>query len=447
MDSVPLGGGAMVGLQLARQWVGRPGFRLTVLGSGPQSPDARSEYIRLAKQEKEIVRLSELGYAHFCDQFAQAALEYLRVNADRFPPKDTVVVLNDISEGPDAGQLAQRGYSIVSIWHVDVVDFFNKMYMHGVVSPKRWTRAFDALASLGLGGVVPRVLRLVFEKQRQAVVHSDLLVMPSTQMAQTVEDCYQHLFKDAPAALVKKLFVLPWGGWSEDVDEQEIEREAASIRERFRVGPDTRVLMTLSRLSPGKGHPLLLEALRILERRSDRPKDLCLFICGEPAFMRSEAYTQEVRAAAEGLGSFRVFFPGYLCPLKKQAFFRVSELFVSPSVHESYGLSIVEALRAGLPVLASDHSGAEDMLSPEFSRVVPYNGQTGGWMSYSGRRGDIPRRLAASLAQLLSDPAKLRAMGRAAKSAGENMSFSDAALRLEEAALKTIPAQPATLTH
>jgi glycosyltransferase involved in cell wall biosynthesis len=148
-----------------------------------------------------------------------------------------------------------------------------------------------------------------------------------------------------------------------------------------------------------------------------------------------------VRAAAEKLKSFRVFFPGYLSPLQKQAFFRVSELFVSPSVHESYGLSIVEALRAGLPVLASDHSGAEEILSPEFSRIVPYRGQTGGWFSFCGRKGDIPARMAGRLAELLSDPSELERMGRAARTAGERMSFAAAAEELQAAVLQLLPGE------
>ena len=450
MDSVPLGGGAMVGLHLARRWAGDPDFRLIVLGSGPKEPAQGLEYVRLAPQSKELVRLSELGYARFCEQFSSAALEFLGKHRARLAPDNTCIVLNDISEGPDAGRLSSMGYPVVSIWHVDVVDFFNKMYLHGMVAPERWTRAFDRVAALGLSGAVPRVLRLVFEKQRQAVAHSRLLVLPSSQMADTIRDCYRHLFdgssKIGPAVAgdpwASRLLVLPWGGWTEDVSEAEVEREASAIRDRFRIGADTRVIMTLSRLSPGKGHPLLLQALNLLERRADRPKDLRVFVCGEPAFMRSGTYTREVRAAAERLKSFRIFFPGYLCPLKKQAFFRAAQLFVSPSVHESYGLSIVEALRAGLPILASDHSGADEILSPQFSRVVPYNGQTGGWLSFSGRHGDIPARLADALAELLADPAKLRAMGRAAKAAGEKMSFADAARRLRDAALSQLPAEP-----
>lgn len=431
----------MVGLQLARHWAGNTDFRLTVLGSGPVSPAKGIHYVQLAVPKRDLVRLSEMGYARFCREFTAAAVQYLQLKRDSLSPAETCILLNDISEGPDVGDLVRMGYPVVSIWHVDVVDFFNKMYLHGVVKPERLTRLFDRFASFGLSKAIPRVLRLVFEKQRQAVAHSNLLVLPSSQMARMIQDCYGHLSKaGSKDYLSGRILILPWGGWSEDVPEDEIAREAAALREHYRIGPETRVLMTLSRLSPGKGHLLLLKALQLLERRPDQPKDLCLFICGEPAFMRSATYIRQVRAAAERFKSFRVFFPGYLSSKKKQAFFRVSKLFVSPSVHESYGLSIVEAMRAGLPVLASDHAGADEILSPEFSRVVPYNGQAGGWLSFSGRHGNIPHRLADNLADLLRDPQRLSAMGRSARQAGENMSFASAAKRLSSAALDLLHA-------
>lgn len=447
LDSVPLGGGAMVGLQMIRHWAGEKHFRLTVLGSGPVAPAEGIDYVQLAAPRKDLVQLSELGYARFCGEFALAAVHYLEDNRHLLDPEKTCIILNDISEGPDVGKLAAMGYPVVSVWHVDVVDFFNKMYLHAMVKPERLTRLFDRFRSMGLSRAVPRMLRLVFEKQRQAVAHSNVLVVPSSQMARMIRGCYGHLSSGSDGFFSGRILVLPWGGWSENIPESEIAHEAEALRKRYQIRQGTRVLMTLSRLSPGKGHPLLLEALRLLEQREDRPKDLCLFICGEPAFMRSAAYTRKVREAAKRFKHFRIYFPGYLSPPKKQAYFRASELFISPSVHESYGLSIVEAMRAGLPILASDHSGAEEILSPEFSRVVPYNGQAGGWLSFSGRNGDIPNRLADHLAELLSDPQKLSTMGQAARLAGENMNFASAASWLASTALGLLHNQSETALH
>ncbi|MEE8425012.1 MAG: glycosyltransferase, partial [Elusimicrobiota bacterium] len=195
--------------------------------------------------------------------------------------------------------------------------------------------------------------------------------------------------------------------------------------EHYQLHADSRVLMTLSRISPEKGIHHLLEALALVEKSPRLAgADIVVFVCGEPAFMRGDAYLRRVRSAADRLQRVRVFFPGYLSGCGKQAYFRLADLFVSPSEHESYGLTIVEALRSGLPVAASDHAGAEEILRPEYGRMAAY--------------GDPPRRaerLAEELSDLLADPEELRRMGARAREASKHMTFADAAGRLLEAVL------------
>ncbi|MBI4387088.1 MAG: glycosyltransferase, partial [Elusimicrobia bacterium] len=364
MDSTPLGGGAMVGLQLVRHWTRRKDFKLISIGSGAASPDPNAEYIPIRTHARDgLVGLSELGYARFCREFEHRTTGYLADHATLFPVQDTVVVLNDISEGPDAARIAQLGYPILSIWHVDVVDFFNKMYLRDVLEPHRLTRAFDWLGRIGMNWAVPDLLRLVFEKQHRTVQYSRLMAVPSRRMSETIARCYGRISRGFPRhgpaqPLESRLLVVPWGGWSEQAPDPAVQQEVRRLRTQYRLGPQTRALITLSRISPEKGLHLLLEALRLLEASPDFPaQELCLFLCGEPAFMRGGSYARRVHAEARRLRRCRVFFPGYLSPIRKQAHFRLSNLFISPSIHESYGLSNVEALRAGLPILASDHSG------------------------------------------------------------------------------------------
>ena len=50
----------------------------------------------------------------------------------------------------------------------------------------------------------------------------------------------------------------------------------------------------------------------------------------------------------------RVVFPGYVTGERKRAFFALADLYVFPSRHESYGLTLLEALAAGLPAVCLD---------------------------------------------------------------------------------------------
>ena len=407
MDRTPLGGGAMVGLQLVKHWKPSASWALTVLGSGPETPVVGCDYHRLAVRPEGLVDLGELDYARFCRDFETETTAWILERRKEFPAKDIVIVVNDVSEGPTLADLAAEGYPILSIWHVDVVDYFNKLYLRRIVAPEKLTKLHERMRSIGADWILPDVLNLVFEKQRETVYHSKRMVVPSRAMADTLMRCYGDLI--GYEELSRRIVVVPWGVWSDPAGPAD-ENRAQELREYHEINDKTSVLMTLSRISPEKGVHLLLEALRLLEVSGKiTGKDIRLFICGEPAFMMGQAYGRKVRAAAAKLKQVKVVFPGYLDGAAKRAYFRLGSLFISPSIHESYGLNVVEAMYAGLPVLASDHYGVRDTLPPEAGRLVHYPTPK-----------KAPPLLAAALLDMIADPVKLKTMGEAARVAASS---------------------------
>jgi glycosyltransferase involved in cell wall biosynthesis len=155
------------------------------------------------------------------------------------------------------------------------------------------------------------------------------------------------------------------------VTEAEAESAAAAQRAEYGVPPGAHVLLCLSRISPEKGQDTLLEALAEWERRSDYPsRPLWLFLCGEAAFMQGRSFEARLRSLAARLTRTRVVWPGYVGGARKQGFFRLADLYIFPSRHESYGLTLMEALAAGLPAVALSHQGSRDILRPEFGALV-----------------------------------------------------------------------------
>jgi len=345
-ELVPLGGGAAVANQLIAEWGRTRPFELEVIDPsilGSSAPMGR-----------DLVRFGERDYARFCSAFGKAATE--RVLS--YDPADTVVLVNDVSEGPDFQRIAARGFRIFTIYHVDVVAYVADIYARGWVKPETMVRWYDRLAAL-----TPSMARLVFEKQLQTVLFSEKIVVPSLQMRSVIERCYGERARG-------KVEVMPWGTWAEEPDEAALASEVARLREEFNIPSDARVLLTLSRISPEKGQDLLLEALRDWQPRDP----VVLFICGEAAFMQGVRYLERLRGLAAGLRNVRVVFPGYVSGLRKQAFQRLADLYVFPSRHESYGLTLLEALHAGLPAVCLDHHGAREVMRPEFGRVVKADG-------------------------------------------------------------------------
>jgi glycosyltransferase involved in cell wall biosynthesis len=181
------------------------------------------------------------------------------------------------------------------------------------------------------------------------------------------------------------------------------------------VPEDARVLLTLSRISPEKGQDLLLDALLEWEKRNDYPTyPLWLFVCGDAAFMQGQRFLGKLRERAARLKRTRVVFPGYVTGERKRAFFAMADLYVFPSRHESYGLTLMEALAAGLPAVCLDTSGARSVMREEFGALVE------------------PSGLRAAIARLLSAGGGLKQMSTAAQDFARSQRFSDRAADLAD---------------
>jgi glycosyltransferase involved in cell wall biosynthesis len=204
--------------------------------------------------------------------------------------------------------------------------------------------------------------------------------------------------------------VLPWGA-PDPLDDG----AAVDLRREYGVPDDALVLVTLSRISPEKGQDLLLRALAEWERRPDFPqRPLWLFLCGDAAFMQGVRFRRRLESLAARLRRTRVVFPGHVTGARKQAFFALADLYVFPSRHESYGLTLAEALRAGVPAICLDHHGAREVMRPECGLLVPRD------------------QLREGLARLLGDAALRAQMAQAARAYGATLRFSDAAAELAD---------------
>jgi glycosyltransferase involved in cell wall biosynthesis len=159
------------------------------------------------------------------------------------------------------------------------------------------------------------------------------------------------------------------------------------VRRELLLSPQQKVIGSVGRLDKVKGYAVLLEALA--EIAGSHPDTLCL-VCGDgPA--RPEL---EREARRRGLES-RVRFLGWRRDVP--SLLQAMDLYVQPSLLEGFGLSVLEAMAAGLPVVATRTGGLPEVVG---------EGQTGDLVP----AGDA-RRLGESLARLLSDPQRRSAYG------------------------------------
>jgi len=132
------------------------------------------------------------------------------------------------------------------------------------------------------------------------------------------------------------------------VESPEISPNAKSeFLSRYPQLQNTRNFLFLGRLHPKKGCDILLEAFAQL--RSNEPTSLIL------AGPDQIGWERELRDQAARLNlTERVVFTGMLEGVMKQGAFAAADAFVLASHQENFGIAVVEALAAGVPVLISN---------------------------------------------------------------------------------------------
>ena len=172
-------------------------------------------------------------------------------------------------------------------------------------------------------------------------------------------------------------------------------------------GREHRVLFA-GRQEPRKGLPVLLRAWPEIQRRTGAR----LRVAGADPLAVRLLLTRE-RVSEESIDVL-----GFLTQEQLTAELLAAKVFVAPSLGgESFGMALTRAFACATPVIASDIPGYRDVMAPEAGVTFP--------------AGD-ERALVETIALLLDDEPRRRALGEAARAlALERYSWDDVARRLE----------------
>ncbi|GAA1335760.1 glycosyltransferase [Streptomyces sanglieri] len=139
------------------------------------------------------------------------------------------------------------------------------------------------------------------------------------------------------------------------------EKASESVDHEWLADESIKVVLSGGRHEPQKGFDTLLEAFAHLERENVR---LILFGKGPE--------TEVLQRQAIELGiSDRVSFPGFVD--NPYSYMSAADVFVLSSVHEGFGLVLIEAMACGCPVVSTDcESGPDEILEGEkYGQLVP----------------------------------------------------------------------------
>ena len=131
------------------------------------------------------------------------------------------------------------------------------------------------------------------------------------------------------------------------------------FRRAYGISDSARLLVTVARIAPQKNQLLLVRALPELRRRNP---DVHVALVG--SVNREDYYQQLIGYARDaGVADALTIVPGLMPedPLLVDAY-HAADVFVLPSIHEPFGIAILEAWAAGRPVIASRVGGIPDFL-------------------------------------------------------------------------------------
>lgn len=131
--------------------------------------------------------------------------------------------------------------------------------------------------------------------------------------------------------------------------------QRAGIRQELGIGADTFLIGLFGRIKRYKGQHLLVEAVTRAVRDG---ADVAALIVGQ-AF--EEKYVEELkqRVTAEGLHE-RILFRDFV--EQPQRLMQACDMIALTTVEETFGLVLVEAMRAGVAVLGSDRGGVPEII-------------------------------------------------------------------------------------
>lgn len=211
----------------------------------------------------------------------------------------------------------------------------------------------------------PRVVNMVhgylFDEgtpfvKRNILLNAERLTAPCTDLLLTMNRSDQETARRY--RLGGRLANIPGVGVAYGRIDNTPSEEGKNLRRTWEIPSDVFLLVYPAEFSKRKNQALLLRGLAAL------PKQVWLLLPGEGACL------EECRALARELGvADRVRFPGQVSNIP--AWLRAADCAVSASHSEGLPFNVMEAMRAGLPIVATDVKGHRDLLEGGAGLLYP----------------------------------------------------------------------------
>ena len=186
-----------------------------------------------------------------------------------------------------------------------------------------------------------------------------------------------------------------------------------TLRTDLDLDPDAVLIGIVTRITPEKGIHTLIEGTAKLKKSPN----IQLLVVGGPYFPKDAEYIDYLKAQAEKLGiADRVVFTGFL--EDTAAILSLLDIvLLASTIPEACPRTIIEAMAAGVPVIATPLGGSKELVTPETGILVP---------------AEDADAFAEAITQLAEDTQRRMRMGQACRLRAEQLFCATQNARLTE---------------
>lgn len=144
--------------------------------------------------------------------------------------------------------------------------------------------------------------------------------------------------------------------------------EKIKILERYNIKKENEIIFSLGTLQERKNMVSIIKAYNSYKEKNLDSK-LVLILAGSPG----KGYEKIMKEYEESKYKENIRILHYISEEEKILLYKLSKIFIFPSLYEGFGMPIVEAMAAGVPVITSNISSMPEVVGDAAILVNPYS--------------------------------------------------------------------------
>ncbi|HAW59524.1 MAG TPA: hypothetical protein DCX03_11040 [Bacteroidales bacterium] len=150
----------------------------------------------------------------------------------------------------------------------------------------------------------------------------------------------------------------------------EVDIDKNTLNQKYGLDNYDKIILHVSNEQPHKNVSSIIEALHTVKNKH-KFGDFHLLKAGNPQYIQDNVRHRKM--VRDLHLEDKVTFCGYIPETDLVKLYNVSDLFVFPSLHEGFGLPVLEAMACGCPVIASNTTSLPEVVGNAGVMVNPYS--------------------------------------------------------------------------